>query len=242
MLLFLLVSFVWMFFRVGGNNVVSLFSSSIYVIAACFGAGCAFLTVRRAGSDPGLFSPRYQRSWLLVGLALLSDGLGGAYALLLTWLGKALPVPSLADLGYTLYYPLLFSGMLLQASKANAPRVRPQQFLEAGIVTLGLLAVDWYALLGPVLARQIWTPSSLPGIITTLSYPFWDILLLFAIVFLLWQRRERSEIPLVLLCCSGLVANIWADTSYAYFVTLGQYTPGAPAIDLFWPLGSFCVG
>jgi signal transduction histidine kinase len=241
-LLFLLVSFVWMFFHIGGNNVVSLFSGSIYVIAASIGAGCAFLTVRRAGSDPGLFSPRYQRSWLLIGLALFSDSLAGAYALLLTWQGKTLPVPSPADLGYTLYYPLLFSGMLLQASKANASRVWPQQFLEAGIVTLGLLAVDWYALLGPALARQTWTFSSLPGIITTLSYPFWDILLLFAIVFLLWQKRERSEIPLVLLCCSGLVANIWADTSYAYFVTLEQYTPGSPAIDLFWPLGSFCVG
>jgi signal transduction histidine kinase len=239
MLLFLLVSFFWMFFHAGGNNVVSLFSSSIYMIAACFGAGCAFLTAHRAGSDPGLFSLRYQRSWLLIGLALLSDGLGGAYALLLTWLGKALPVPSLADLGYILYYPLLFSGMLLQA---NAPRVRLQQILEASIITLGLLEVDWYALLGPVLARQTWTPSSLPSLITTLSYPFWDILLLFAIVFLLWQKRERREIPLVLLCCSGLLANIWADTGYAYFVMLGQYTPGAPAIDLFWPLGSFCVG
>lgn len=242
MFLFLLVSFVWMFFHIGGNNVVTLFSCSIYVIAACSGAGCAFLTAHRACSDSKLFPPRYQLSWLLIGLALLSDGLGGAYALLLTWLGKDLPIPSLADLGYTLYYPLLFSGMLLQASKADAPRIRPQQLLEAVLITLGLLEVDWYGVLGPVVARQAWTPSSLPSIITTLSYPFWDILLLFTIVFLLWQKRERKELPLILLCCSGLVANIWADTSYAYFVAIGQYIPGMPGIDLFWPLGSFIVG
>jgi signal transduction histidine kinase len=242
MFLFLLVGFVWMFFHIGGNDVVSLFSSSIYVIAACSGAGCALLTVHRAGSHRKLFPPHYQLSWLLIGLALLPDGLGGAYALLLTWQGKDLPIPSLADLGYTLYYPLLFSGLFLQASKANAPRVQFQQLLEAGLITLGLLEVDWYGVLGPVIARQTWTPSTLPAIITTLSYPFWDILLLFAIVFLLWQKRERREIPLILLCCSGLVANIWADTSYAYFMTLGQYTPGMAGIDPFWPLGSFIVG
>ncbi len=242
MLLSLLVSFVWMFLHIGGDAPVSLFSSSIYVIAAWVGAGCAFLTAQRAGSDLKLFPPRYRLSWRLIGLALFSDGLGGAYALLLTWQGKTLPIPSPADLGYTLYYPLLFSGLLLQASATNAPRVRLQQILEAGIITFGLLEIDWYGLLGPVFARQTWTPSSLPGVITTLSYPFWDILLLFAIVFLLWQKRERREIPLMLLCCGGLMANIWADTSYAYFVTLGQYTPGTPGIDLFWPLGSFCVG
>jgi signal transduction histidine kinase len=242
MILLMLVSFIWMSFHIGGDDGVALFSDTIYVVAAWLGAGCALFTAycARYNSVPLLL--RYQLSWFLIGLAMFFDGLGGAYVLVLVVLGRDVPVPSLADLGYTVYYPLLFTGILLLPIRKSPVRFQPQQVLEIIIPTLGLFGVDWYGLLGPAVGLQQWTSSTLLSLLTTLSYPFWDILLLFAMVFLLWRRSASSGTLFVLLCCGGLLANIWADTGYAYFMALGVYTPGMVSIDFFWPLGSLAIG
>jgi len=75
-----------------------------------------------------------------------------------------------------------------------------------------------------------------------LSYPFWDTLLVLAIVLIIRQCAERLFHPALLLCGAGLLADIWADSAYAHFTALGIYHSGTFYIDPFWYISALLIG
>ena len=231
----------WMLFHLGGDASTRYFSDIVYVVAAWLGGILACATAYRMHRGHLRLETSHQLAWLLVGLAMFFDGLGGAYYASLDVLGQVIATPSFADIGYTLYYPLIFAGFLLFPAKPYPPGFRVRGAIEALTVTLCILAVSWFAVIGPSYVAQK-NQVPLAALLTSLSYPFWDILLIFAMALLIWRRTERLLHPSLLLCSAGLLAYIWADTSYAYFTSLGTYTSGTFFIDPFWPLGSLLIG
>src|SRR6266851_16607 len=107
------ISLFWMLFHAGGDRTAGLFSDTIYTLGSLMGASLAWITSYRARWGALELKPRYQFAWLLIGLGLLADGLGGAYFAYLEYNGQFNPTPTYADIGFTLFFPLVFAGLIL---------------------------------------------------------------------------------------------------------------------------------
>ncbi len=236
----LIVSFslFWMIFRLGGQEKTIYFADSMYAVAAWIGSFWACSTAYRARYGPLRLEPRHQLAWLLIGIGLFTNGVGGAYYTYLEWKGELNPVPSLADLCFTFFYIFTFTGLLLMPTAAKPRRSRIRIGLDAIITTLCILGISWYFVIGPIFSIV----NNIPMLLIADSYPFWDILLILAILLLIYQRTEPILYSSLLLCGLGILSQICADTGYALTIPFGTYTTGTPYIDTFWFIGALLIG
>jgi signal transduction histidine kinase len=237
-ILIVIFSLFWMLYKLGGQENTIYFADSMYAVAAWIGSFWAWRTAYRARYGPLRLEPRHQLAWLVIGFALLSNGIGGAYYTYLEWKGELNPVPSLADLGFTLFYFLTFVGLLLMPTAARSQRSRIRIGLDAIITMLCILGISWYFVIGPIFM----TSSDIPKLLVAASYPFWDVLLILAVLLLIFQRTEPILHSSLLLCGLGIVAQIIADTGYALTIPFGTYVTGTPYIDTFWFSGALLIG
>src|SRR5437763_4224245 len=70
-------SFFWLLFRFGGEEKTIFFSDAMYAVAAWIGAFWACTTAYRARYGPLHLEPRHQLAWLVIGLGLFANGIGG---------------------------------------------------------------------------------------------------------------------------------------------------------------------
>lgn len=84
----------WMLFHLGGDASTRYFSDIVYVVAAWLGGILACATAYRMHRGHLRLETSHQLAWLLVGLAMFFDGLGGAYYASLDVLGQVIPTPS----------------------------------------------------------------------------------------------------------------------------------------------------
>ncbi len=234
-----LISFCGIFFRVRPPDYPDLISNIMYPLSSLVGASWAFLTAYRARRGPLRLPFQQQLAWLLVGAGLLANTLGSLYYTYLDRSGQTILVPSLSDLGFTLFYPIMFVGLFLLPT---AQRFRLRMALDALITTLSVLGVSWFFFISKVFVAQIEARVSVPALIMVISYPFWDMLLLLALLLLFYRRTNANLLPSFLLLGIGLLANIWADTSYAYSLAVSTYDTVNFLIDPFWYLAFLLVG
>ena len=235
-------SLFWMLLRLGGDENTILFSDSAYAFTSLIGAYWAFNTAYMSRNGPVLLTPRHQLAWLFVGVGLLANSLGGVYYTYLEYSHQS-PFPSYSDIGFSVFYIFLFIGLLLMPTQL---RFRTRMGLDALITTLCLFGVSWFFVLGPVYfasVKQATSVQALLGLFVGLSYPCWDILLILAIALLIQRRTERVLHSSFVLLASGIVAQIWADSGYAYTNTFTHtYSTGTPSIDPFWFIGYMLMG
>src|ERR1700693_756233 len=86
------------------------------------------------------------------------------------------------------------------------------------------------------------TSKYIPKLLVAASYPFWDVLLILAVLLLIFQRTEPILQSSLLLCGLGIISQIIADTGYALTIPFGTYTTGTPYIDTFWFCGFLLIG
>ncbi len=240
-ILIVAVSVFWMLFHVGGGNAVTLYANIMYGAASLVGAGCAFLTAYRARRGPVKFAFPHSIAWGLIGAGLLADSMGGFIFAYLAQTGNPNPEPSLSDAGFILFYPLVFAGLICMPTTM---RFRIRTGLDALILTLCILGLSWFLAIGPafVALKQSNPPLDLYTFAVSLSYPFWDMLLILAIVLLLLQRVETVLRPSLFMAASGIVSITWADTAYFYLTANHTYISGTTYIDPFWFAGSLMIG
>ena len=234
-----LIGALGLLFHIAESTYPDLISNILYPVTSFVGASWAFLTAYRMRRGPLRLAPSHQLAWLLVGLGLLANSLGGLYYTYIERTGQTILVPSFSDIGFTLFYPLIFVGLFLMPT---VRRFRLRMALDALISTLCILGVSWYFVISKVFVAQLTSPVALPEFITGISYPFWDMLLILAIMLLIYRRTDSAFSPSLFLFGAGILANIWADTSNAYTVTIGTYSQVNFLIDPFWYLGFLLVG
>jgi signal transduction histidine kinase len=231
-------SLFWELYKLGGQEKTIYFADAMYGVAAWIGSFWAWRTAYRARYGPLRLEPRHQLAWLVIGIALFSNGIGGFYYMYLEWAGELNPVPSPADLGFTLFYLLTFIGLLLMPTTAKFRRSRIRIGLDAVITMLCILGISWYFVIGPIFM----TSKDIPALLVAASYPFWDVLLILAVLLLIFQRTEPILHSSLFLCGLGILSQIIADTGYALTIPFGNYTTGTPYIDTFWFCGFLLIG
>ena len=192
---------------------VDLVSNILYPLTSGVGAYWAFLTAYRAYRGPVRLGINHARAWLLIGMGLLANCLGGLLFTILERSGQTILVPSFSDIGFTLFYPLFFVGLFLMPT---ALRFRLRMALDSLIATLCIIGVSWFFFISKVFVAGVRSQASIPELVMALSYPFWDVLLILAIMLLIYRRTSTLFTPSLVVLGIGILLNIWADTGYAY--------------------------
>ena len=218
---------------VGGPRATQAISN-FGLIAAAASAGLACLATARRGTG------EQERMWRLLGISALSWGCGqAAWTWYETVLGREVPFPSLADVGYLAAVPLAAGALLSLPFAAYNAAGRVRQVLDGLLIAASLLLVSWVLVLNTLF--QAGADNGMSQAIS-LAYPIGDIVVGTIVVFMLTRARgtnDASEIPLPLIG-AGLVAWAVADSGFVYLTAVGSYSSGA-LIDAGWFLGYLLI-
>jgi len=236
-ILVITASVLWMLFHIGGDRGTILFADTMYAVSAFLGAMWAFQGAYWMRRGPVLLTKAHRLGWILVGWGMIASGVGGLYYGYLEYLGQS-PFPSYADIGFNLFYPLVGIGLLLMPTRL---RFHTRLVMDALVTTLCLLGVSWYFLIGPLYKAQVGQVAPL-ALITALSYPVWDILLVLAVILVILRRSDPPLRFSLILFGLAVLADVWADSLYAYFNVFGNYQSGTFYIDPFWFVGFLLMG
>lgn len=195
-----------------------------------------------SGEAAALWPKRERVGWTLIGCGCIMWGIGEGFWRYYFALGQD-PFPSLADIGYASFPPLVLLGLLLSFSRIGCQRLL---VLLDSLISMGsILAIAWYFLLGSLAqASGVTTLAKFLG----LSYPTADVALISCVIFFLLCRQEpvfhtlARRVSLVVLGC-GLSLLLLSDALAAWSVqhNAGIYVDGT-WMDLGWPLGMMSIG
>ncbi len=164
--------------------------------------------------------------------AVTAFAAGDTYFVLKTVGGGSLPVPSLADVGYLLVYPLMLAALVV-AVRRHVHAMASSVWLDGVVGSLGAAAV-LAVVLSPVLASATVCPGFLAGAVAV-AYPLFDLLLIAAVAGIAALGDVRMGGRWTLLA-GGLLAFAAADVIYGLQSNAGTYLLGMP-VDAGWAIG-----
>ena len=146
--------------------------------------------------------------------------------------GGSLPFPSLADLGYLGFYPLMLAALAV-AVRRHVLGLGSSVWLDCAVGSLGAATV-LAVLLGPVLGSALISSSEL-AIVVAVAFPMFDLVLVAAVagVAVLGGRHLGNRLLLLL---AGLMVFAAADVVYALQVAANTYVVGT-VLDAGWAIG-----
>jgi hypothetical protein len=211
---------------------------------AFLGGSLALLSVltairRRENAEPWIGYE--QVGWMLIGFGMMMWGIGDTFWRSYVSLGQN-PFPSIADVGYSSFPLLIFTGLLLQPSPESGSK--RLLLLVDSLISMGsILAIAWYLLLGSL--AQAPGEANLAKFLG-LYYPISDMALLSCVVFLLLRGQGRvyqatARRMSLLLVGLGLCFFVTSDFIFNVQQNAGTYVE-ATWIDLGWPLGMMTIG
>jgi diguanylate cyclase (GGDEF)-like protein/PAS domain S-box-containing protein len=225
-----LASLVW---GLGGPRATQAISNFGLIVAAG-AAGIICIRTARSGS------PQQARMWRLLGASALSWGCGqAAWTWYETVLGRDVPFPSLADVGYLAAPPLAAAALISLPFAAQSLVGRVRQVLDGLMIAASLLLASWVLVLSPLFRAG---GDDLLTQAISLAYPIGDVVVGTIVLFVLARARmgsgaRGSSLPLL---GGGLVAIAVADSGFVYLTASGSYSSGA-LIDAGWFLGYLLV-
>jgi diguanylate cyclase (GGDEF)-like protein len=169
---------------------------------------------------------------LFATLAVTCNAIADTYYVIAMDASGELPFPSLADLGYLLFYPLMLVA-LITLVRSQMRGLAWSVLLDSAVGALGAAAV-LAALLGPVIDQAVDESEALATVVAV-AYPVFDLLLVAAIAGIAASPGLRIGRHWAFLV-GGLVVFAAADVVYALLEVDGSYIVGLP-LDAAWALG-----
>ncbi|MBA3292488.1 MAG: hypothetical protein H0T40_01825 [Geodermatophilaceae bacterium] len=185
---------IYPFVAATGKDAIYLLSSASVLVALWWG-------VRT-------YQPADRSPWLLLMAGFGCFFLGDATSIVLDHtVGAAKPFPSLADVAYLLFYPLVYVAIGRFLSSTGHPD--RAAWVDASIWTTGAAVVLWEPLFQPyIVADGVSALSSIAGMV----YPLLDLGLLLMVLRMLAGRL--SVYPAYLLLTAGLVSLVAVDLAF----------------------------
>jgi len=222
---------LWVTFHFGGITLserIDDLGEAVVAFAAALVCGAAAL--RHVG--------RSRRAWFLISASAFAWSIGEAvWSYYEVGLGRQVPFPSPADAGFLGAVPLAAGGIVLFSAARRRAVVRLATVLDSLIIAGSLLAVSWTTVLKTIYSHGA---NNLFAQGISLAYPISDVVILTMLLLLLSGRvRARDRVSLSLLA-AGLLANLLADSGFAYLTTVNSYGPAQP-IDTGWVAGYLLI-
>jgi diguanylate cyclase (GGDEF)-like protein/PAS domain S-box-containing protein len=222
---------LWVTFRFGGVTLSERIDDIGEALVAFVAAiACVAAARRRVG--------RPRQAWLLMaGSAFVWSAGEAVWSYYEVGLGEQVPFPSLADAGFLGAVPLAVAGVLLFTAGTPRAVTRLAAVLDGLIIAGSLLAVSWTTILETIFTAG--GDSPIAGVIS-LAYPISDVVILTMLLLLLAGKVPGPDRVGLFLLAGGLLANLLADSGFAYLTTVNSYGPAQP-IDTGWVAGYFLI-
>ena len=223
----LYVAFHW-----GGEENKSLISN---IIAVIIYVGPCVLAWRVSRNHD--LPRRVRRAWLFVSLAELSYLTGETMWLYFENILGVQPFPSLADVAYLAFYPLMMAGLLCLVERLRNKEERLGFILDACIILIGGGFATWFLLLIPITAAfdGDYLKTGL-----SIAYPIGDLVLLFGISSLILRRRGLLNNGPTNLILFAVILQFGADFIFGYQNIAGAYETGN-LVDAMFTIASFPI-
>ncbi|HCC79339.1 MAG: hypothetical protein A2X25_06440 [Chloroflexi bacterium GWB2_49_20] len=186
------------------------------------------------------FSPKHptaiRRTWGLIGLASLSNCIAEVLWYYFANIRGIDPFPSLADVFYLLFYPLLLAGVLSLPYLPSKREHRLMIGLDIGIIMVVGCLLIWVYLLGPIVVQH---ETGLSGLIS-LAYPAGDFLILAGLISLIQRDLDRIGRTFVVLLAISMASTGLADLLFAIVENEGANIPLA-YMNGMWLLSSWAI-
>ena len=221
---------LWMTFGWAGVTVTQWLDDIGEFVAAFLAAAACWVAAGRHRS-------RSRTAWRLIAASAFAWGLGEvAWSYFELLAGQAVPFPSLADVGFLAAVPLAAAGMLAfpAAPERTSPLIR--SVLDGLIVASSLFVVSWATVLGTVFRTS---GGDVFAQLIAIAYPAGDVLI-GTVALILARRAPREQRLPFLLLAGGMVANLLADSGFAYLTAVNKYGPGN-TIDAGWVAGYLLI-
>ena len=174
-------------------------------------------------------SPQLHRAWRFFALGLFAQLAGQVAFQVYDLLGKT-PYPSIADVLYLAFYPLMLVG-LLSLPVARGDRARNVRLaVDLAVVTIASSAAVIYVVLGPTVVANSGSPVQVGF---SIAYPVGDMVLLVGLASLLLRGSAPSARWALRLVAAGLLLFVLGDLVYGYITLHSTYQSGDP-IDTTW--------
>jgi diguanylate cyclase (GGDEF)-like protein len=212
----------------GGARTAQLISNFGLCYAAITAAAACLVRAHQFGG-------RMRWGWGLIGLGVLSWGLGQcAWVYLEMFRGVEAPFPSVADIGYVGLVVLVPIGLLALPSRAQALASRMRSVLDGLMVAASLVLIAWIFVVSPLIEAGQDTALAL---YVSLTYPLGDVVIVTIVIYMLAQQRRRGRtFTHLALVGGGIVAFAVSDIGYAYLNLKGAYSSGG-VTDIGWFAG-----
>ena len=173
-----------------------------------------------------------QRELVFAAAAVTSWAAGNIYFVLAAGFGVTLPYPSLADIGFLAFCPLMMAALVLLVGRKAREMAWPVALDGAlgSVAAAAVLAV----LLDPILGQVADRPASLATAVAV-TYPLSDLLLVAAFVGV-GASQGRSAGARWILLVLGLMTFAATDVTYALLELTDLYVVGTP-LDMGWAIG-----
>ena len=160
-----------------------------------------------------LLNANKQEKRVRLALALMASGMLSYTLAETTWAILEIglhqqPFPSLADVFYLMFYPLFAIGIIFLPSDQASLRERVKIIIDIIIIMISGALIFSNFLIGPILARG--EESSL-ALTFSLAYPILDLVLLFALMELLYRRKNSMHMRPMLLLFVAVTIMIASD-------------------------------
>ena len=177
-----------------------------------------------------------RRAWFLFGASCASWGLGQTtWTVYETVLGRTVPFPSLADIGYLSAVPLAVAALFSMPSTTRGSASRVRMVLDGLVTASSLMVVSWALVLGALFHAD---GQKLLQLVISLAYPVGDVVMVTMALAYISQCRRADGAPMgnLVLISAALMSLAVADSGFTYLTTKGLYQSGHP-IDSGWFIG-----
>jgi diguanylate cyclase (GGDEF)-like protein/PAS domain S-box-containing protein len=220
----------WLVFHWGGATVTQRFDNIGETLAGLTAAAACAIAAWRSHK-------RARIAWALIGASALSWSLGQAvWSFYVLVKGQQVPFPSFADPGYLCALPLAVAGVLCFPSAPARATSLLRTLLDAVLIAGSLFIISWASVLGLVYRAG---SGSLIAQLIGLAYPAGDIVIGTIVLIVASRAPRENRLPLLLLA-GGLVANLLADSAFAFLTTTNAYGAGNPT-DTGWAAGYLMI-
>ena len=227
--------FVWVGFvahagpGLGGAGLDKLFNSYVY--------NCLILAASASCLLRAALHREERAAWTVMGLGILGWAAGDIYYSAVLSQREEVPIPSLADAGYLIFYPACYIALALLV-KARMPSFRRSLWLDGAIAALAVSALA--AALAFEKIVEVSTSGDVFLVATSLAYPIGDLVLLGVIVGVFGLSGWRPSAAWKLIG-AGLAMMAVADGAYLLQAAEGTYVEGG-LLDTLWPAAALLVG
>jgi diguanylate cyclase (GGDEF)-like protein len=214
----------WQALRWGPSSHTRLTANLFFYVVSGSAVCSAYLASRRCRRNR-----RLARAWLLFALGIGGQLAGQVAFSVYDMLGKT-PYPSVADVLYLSFYPLMLAGLLSLPMASDGRSGRLRLGVDLAVVAIAGSALVVYVVLGPTLVAHSGSPVQ---VAFSVAYPAGDMVLLVGISAALVRGAVWSlRWPLRLLA-AGLVLFVVGDLVYGYITLHSSYQTGN-LVDTTW--------